>query len=118
MSPIPVYDICPVGIRGLIETERHGAMANCPALILQLAAAAAVAAVLSTATPAMAADGVPAAGAASVVKMPPSVIARHAARRMDGAVSDHRRIRFASRYLDCSGVWCGRQFVLMVGIAY
>jgi hypothetical protein len=113
-----VYDICLVGIRGLIQTERHGAMANCPALILQLAAMAGVAAVLSIATPSMAADGVPAAGAASVVKMAPSVIARHAARTTHGAASDHRRIRLASRHLDCSGVWCGRQFVLMVGIAY
>jgi hypothetical protein len=106
------------GIRGLIETERHGAMANCPALFFQLAAAAGVAAALSTAAPAMAADSVPAASAASSVKSAPAVMARHAARRMHGAAPDHCRIGFASRHLDCSGVWCGRQFVLMVGIAY
>jgi hypothetical protein len=77
-------------------------MASYPRLILQFAAASGIAGMLAAAAPAMAADMLAKPGKAAT-----STIKRHAWR---GASPVHR--------LDCSGAWCGRQFVLIVGIAY
>jgi len=76
-------------------------------LILQFAAASGIAGMLAAEAPAMAADmlakpGEPAPKAAT------SIVKRHACRPDASRV--HR--------LDCSGAWCGRQFVLILGIAY
>jgi hypothetical protein len=81
-------------------------MASYPRLILQFAAASAIAGMLAAAAPAMAAD-MPAKPGEPARKVATSTIKRH----------DWRCVSPGHR-LDCSGPWCGRQFVLMVGIAY
>ena len=51
----------------------------------------------------------------------PGVRHRTAQRIRFAAPRDHRRDRYvrATRWSrDCSGAWCGRQFVLMIGIGY
>ena len=87
--------------------------------MLQSAAAMGIAATLSLATPAVAADSsVPASqvAAAQVAAKPaPTAIKRHASHRVRHYASYHDRL---ASHLGCSGVWCGRQFVLMVGVAY
>jgi hypothetical protein len=72
-------------------------------------AAAAVAALLWTAAPAVAADS--------------AVPAGHTAGKTAPVASSHHsrydpRLSAIRSNLGCSGVWCGRQFVLMVGVAY
>jgi hypothetical protein len=81
-------------------------MASYSRLVFSFAAAA-IAALLWTAAPAVAADGgaVPAAG-----KTAPVASSQHS--------RNDRRIGMIRHNLGCSGAWCGRQFVLMVGIAY
>lgn len=55
----------------------------------------------------------------SDIKTSPSVIRHHASRRTHFAVSRHnRRASLLGTSPVCSGVWCGRQFVLMVGIGF
>lgn len=88
-------------------------MANCPGLVLRFAAAVGLATLLSAATPATAAGGTIVAGEATTAKAVLSIIKRHTARRARTVASDYRRIGNPG----CS-VWCGRQFVLMTGIAY
>jgi hypothetical protein len=72
--------------------------------------AAAAFAVLSwTAAPAVAADiAVPAAHTAG----------KNASVASSQHSRNDRRISAIRRDLGCSGVWCGRQFVLMLGVAY
>jgi hypothetical protein len=80
------------------------------------AAAIAMAATLSFAPPASAADAAPAASEVTKVSgasAAPSV--RHRLSRI-AAWRGQRYIRPIG--LGCSSPWCGRQFVLMVGIAY
>jgi uncharacterized protein YggE len=98
-------------------------------LMLQFAAATGIAAMLWVAAPAMAADS-PANGNSTGVSTmaAPSVTARHASfnrhasRRARLAASHYRRgyerISPVRSNVECSGVWCGRQFVLMIGIGY
>ena len=98
-------------------------MSSYPRLMLQFAAATGIAAMLWVATPAMAAESAANSNAPAVsTKTTPSVIKRHAPRRARLAASHYRRgyertgpIR---SNLECSGVWCGRQFVLMIGIGF
>jgi hypothetical protein len=96
-------------------------MASYPRLVLQLAG---VAAVLSVASPAMAAQSALSTGETNgtVTKTAPSAINRQASSGHRVAASNQyrreARISQVHRNLDCSGVWCGRQFVLMIGIAY
>jgi hypothetical protein len=85
-------------------------MASYPRLILQFAATIGFAAMLSAASPVMAAESVVTVSEITAKTAPPS-IRRHASRARLAA-SSYRRD------LGCSGIWCGRQFVLMVGIAY
>jgi hypothetical protein len=92
--------------------------------MLPFAATVAVASVLSTALPASAAEstyGAGGVGSTSARAASPGVSHRTAQRIRFAAPRDHRRDRYvrairSSR--DCSGAWCGRQFVLMIGIAY
>jgi hypothetical protein len=104
-------------------------MSSYPRLMLQFAAATGIAAMLWVATPAMAAESAAKSNAPAVsTKTAPSVterrasLKRHAPRRARLAASHYRRgyertgpIR---SNLECSGVWCGRQFVLMIGIGF
>jgi len=99
-------------------------MASNPRLMLQLAAATGVAAML-WAAPALAAESTVSASdaPAAITKTAPSVLKRHGSRRIRLAASRYqhhydRRIIPIRSNLDCSGVWCGRQFVLMIGIGY
>lgn len=92
-------------------------MARYPRLILRFAAATGITAVLATGAPAMAADmsanpGEPARKAAS------STIKRHVWRATRTASFHDTDRADAVHGLGCSGVWCGRQFVLIVGVAY
>jgi hypothetical protein len=104
-------------------------MANKPRLMLQFAAATGIAAMLWVAAPAMAAESaansnppaVSTNSAPSVTKRDAS-LKRHAPRRARLAASHYRRgyerISPVRGNLECSGAWCGRQFVLMIGIGY
>jgi hypothetical protein len=95
-------------------------MASYSRLILQVAATTGIAVMLSTAAPAVAADGpVTARETAATASTVPPVIKRHASRRARiAAVHHHHRVDQILSRTDCYGVWCGRQFVLMVGIGY
>jgi hypothetical protein len=93
-------------------------------LMLQFAAATGIAAMLWVAAPAMAAES-PAdsnAPAVSTKTVRHASLNRHAPRRARLAASHYRRgyerISPVRSNLECSGVWCGRQFVLMIGIGY
>jgi hypothetical protein len=90
-------------------------MASFPRLILQFAAAAGIAAMLSTAAPAVAAESVLTVEPAA--KTAPSMIKRHASRVLTAARRD-RRVSGIRSDLGCLGIWCGREFVLMIGVAY
>ena len=83
-------------------------------LMLPFAASVVIAMVL-TATPAAAADiNVP-------VRKSVAAVGHHALRAMRQAAfrdGDHRLSSFLGGNLGCSGIWCGRQFVLIVGIGY
>jgi|SRR5713226_7174676 hypothetical protein len=102
-------------------------MANYPRLMLQFAAPW-IAAMLWVATPSIAAESAADSNAPAVsTKTAPSVtkrdvsLKRHASRRTRLAASHyHRGYERISpiRNLECSGVWCGRHFVLMIGIGY
>jgi hypothetical protein len=97
-------------------------MVRYPRFILHVTAAASIAAQLCAAAPAVAAESavVPASEAAMAsAKAAPKLIRRHASRGIRIAASSHdRRAGVTGGSLDCSGVWCGRQFVLMIGIGY
>jgi hypothetical protein len=93
-------------------------------LMLQFAAATGIAAMLWVAAPAMAAES-PAdsnASAVSTKTVRHASLNRHAPRRARLAASHYRRgyerISPVRSNVECSGVWCGRQFVLMIGIGY
>ena len=90
-------------------------MASFPRLILQFAAAAGIAAMLSTAATAVAAESVLTVEPAA--KTAPSMIKRNASRVLTAARRD-RRVSAMRSDLGCAGIWCGRQFVLMIGVAY
>jgi hypothetical protein len=90
-------------------------MANYPRLILQLVATIGVAVMLST--PASAAEiAIPKAAAAKTAR---PVIKRLVSRGTRIAASHYdRHVSAIRRDLGCAGEWCGRQFVLMIGIGY
>jgi hypothetical protein len=91
-------------------------MASFPRLILQFAATIGFAAMLTAgAAPVVAAES--AVAVSEAAKTSPSTI-RHHASRVRLATNYHRHVYAIRRDLGCSGVWCGRQFVLMVGIGY
>jgi len=90
--------------------------------ILVFAAMACVASMLAGAAPALAAD-VSMTGGQAAAKVSPST-EHHASRPNRTAPSRiaasryDRQIGLSNGNPNCAGVWCGRQFVLMVGIAY
>jgi hypothetical protein len=86
-------------------------MANYPRPV---AAALGIAAMLSIATPVVAAEvTVP---SSEVAAKPATHAIKHPAshRARIGTSYDDRR----ASHLGCSGAWCGRQFVLIVGVGY
>jgi len=88
-------------------------MNSYPRLILPLAATIGIAAMLSTSAPAIAAEGmIPAASGT------PSIVKQHAPRSRIAASNYQRRMVAMRSDLGCSGIWCGRQFVLMIGVGY
>ncbi len=89
-------------------------MASYPRYVSQFAAATGIAAILATGVPAVAAD-ISAKPGEGVRKAAVCRVKRHAghATRTASTYDAGRAQR-----LDCSGAWCGRQFVLIVGIAY
>lgn len=91
-------------------------MANSRGLVILFAATAGLASLLSAATPVMAAKSVTAAGEAPPAKTVSSMMKRRALRRAPTADSDYRRVSFIRGNRDCS--WCGRKFVLMIGVGY
>jgi hypothetical protein len=92
-------------------------MASYPRLILQFAATTGVAVMLSTATPVVAAESAVTVSE-TAAKTAPSTIRHHASRSRLAASHYHRHVDTVRSDLGCSGVWCGRQFVLMIGVAY
>jgi hypothetical protein len=95
-------------------------MASHPRMTLPIIAAAGIAAMLSATAPAFAESTV-AAGKAAAVKTERVVVKPRAARRSPFVATQarqDRRVSPACRYLGCSDVWYGRQFVLMVGIGF
>jgi hypothetical protein len=96
-------------------------MASFPHLMVRFAVTTGVAAMLSTAAPAVVAENAAMASEA-VAKTAPSVTRRHAWRKTRIAAShfdrQDRRAGPIRSNLDCSGTWCGRQFVLMIGVGY
>jgi hypothetical protein len=99
-------------------------MASYLRLMVQFAATIGMAAMLSAVAPAVAAESTVTAreSAATTVKTAPAVITHRASRRTRIAGSHYHRndgrVSPMHSNLDCSGVWCGRQFVLMIGIGY
>ncbi len=94
-------------------------MASYLRLIVPFAAAVAAASVLPIAPSASAAGFTIGAGDASSAR--PDVRHRTSQRIRLAAARDHRRDRYVHPIrndMDCSGAWCRRQFVLMIGIAY
>jgi hypothetical protein len=92
-------------------------MASYPRLILQFAAATGIAAVLLMAAPTMAAENAVTVRE-TTANTAPATIKRHASRVRLAASHYHRSVNPIRSDLGCSGVWCGRQFVLMIGIGY
>ena len=86
--------------------------------MLPLAAAVATVSMLSIASPASAAG--PASGAmdANAASTAPDIRNRASQRIRLAASRDQRRDRYVRPNTDCSGAWCRRHFVLMIGIAY
>jgi len=93
-------------------------MASFPHLMVRFAATTGVAVMLSTVVPAVATES----AAIAAAKTAPSVAKRHAWRETRIAASRFdrrdRRVGPTRSNLDCSGTWCGRQFVLMIGVGY
>jgi hypothetical protein len=93
-------------------------MASYPRLISQFAAATGIVAMLSAAAPVVAAESAVSSRDAAVApaRTVPSVV-KHRASRGNRIAASHYNRRVSAN-LDCSGIWCGRQFVLMVGVGY
>jgi hypothetical protein len=90
-------------------------MIRSPALLPGFAATAAIAAMLSV--PALAADATPTAP--DVATRAASSTARHHSPSQHRTAFRHDyRFNAMQGRVDCNGIWCGRQFVLMVGVAY
>ena len=103
-------------------------MASYPRSMLQLAVTTIIASVLWTAAPAVAAES-PGEAVAASAQTPPaqtapartaaSMVKRHAPRENRTAAFYYdRRTTPIHASLECLGFWCGRQFVLMLGVGY
>jgi hypothetical protein len=82
--------------------------------MLPVAAAVAAVSLLSIASPASAAG----IGEAVSARGTPSDVRHRVPQRMRLAAPRDRYARPVRNDIDCSGTWCRRHFVLMVGIAY
>jgi hypothetical protein len=91
-------------------------MARYPRLILQFVAATGFAVMLSAAAPVVAAESAVTINQASAKTAASTT--RHASRLRLAAWRYNRHVNLIRSDLGCSGVWCGRQFVLMVGVGY
>jgi hypothetical protein len=89
-------------------------MDSFPRNISLLAAAAIVAATLSGPLPAFAAEKTAVATDISA-KASNTSVRRHGPTRLSHSV---HHVKSTESNLGCSGAWCGRQFVLIVGIGY
>jgi hypothetical protein len=87
--------------------------------LLPLAAAVAAVSLLSITSPASAA-GIAVAGEAAGANAANTLpdLRRRTPQRVRLAASRDRYVRPTRNDLDCSGAWCRRHFVLMIGIAY
>ena len=92
-------------------------MASYSGSMLRFAAMMGVSTVVLMALPAGATESAAAARETTTAKPTIPVFKRHAARLIRTGRADHRRLSFNSSNPECA-VWCGRQFVLMIGIAY
>jgi hypothetical protein len=94
-------------------------MVSYPRLMLQFGATG-IAFILWTAAPAVAVERAAANSAAvATTKTAPFVIKRGALRGSWIALSRfYRQVSPIRSDLDCTGVWCGRHFVLMIGVGY
>jgi hypothetical protein len=92
-------------------------MASYPRLILQFAATTGLMVMLAMAAPAVAAESAVAVSE-TAAKTAPSVIRHHASRARLAASNSQRHVYPIRSDLGCSGIWCGRQFVLMIGVGY
>jgi hypothetical protein len=92
-------------------------MDSFPRNLSLLAATAIVAAALSGPMPVFAAEGTATVTdiSANGSRKAPAHVRRHGPTRVSHYVHP---VRPAESNLGCSGVWCGRQFVLIVGIGY
>jgi len=97
--------------------KRCVAMASFPRLILHCAATTGIAAMISTAAPVMAAE-IAVTTAEPAARITPLKIKHHASRVRLAAVHHHPDVNPIRSELGCAGVWCGRQFVLMVGVGF
>jgi hypothetical protein len=106
---------------GIPHANREAfAMARYFRSMLPLAAAVAAVSLLSIASPASAAS-VGETVSANAAGTPSDVRQRTSPRVRLAASRDQRRDRYvqpARNNPDCTGGWCRRQFVLMIGIAY
>jgi hypothetical protein len=89
-------------------------MAGLLRLMLPCAATIGIAVALQAIAPAAAAENAVTVNEAVAVtaKIAPSTPKRRASPANRNAISHYRS------NVDCSGEWCGRQFVLMIGIGY
>jgi hypothetical protein len=97
--------------------ERCGPMTSFPRLILQCGATTGIAAMLSIAAPVTAAE-MAVRTAEPAARIAPSKIKHHASRVRLAAVHHRPRVNPILSDLGCTGVWCGRQFVLMIGVGF
>jgi hypothetical protein len=89
------------------QAIEDGRMKSDPRMTSLLAAA--VAAVVLASAPATAAEN-----AATDVSSKAASATRHVPAR----IATPRYVRSTPGHFDCSGTWCGRHFVLMIGIGY
>jgi hypothetical protein len=89
-------------------------------LMWPCAATIGIAAALSAISPAGAAENTVTVSEAVAVtaKTAPSAPKRHASPAGRIAISHYYRVGPNRSNMDCSGEWCGRQFVLMIGVGY
>jgi hypothetical protein len=96
-------------------------MVRYPRFILHVTAVAGIAAQLCATAPVVAAESAVTTSEAAMTsaKSASKLFRRHASRGTRiAASSQDRRTGVTGGRLDCSGVWCGRQFVLMIGVGY
>lgn len=89
-------------------------MPRTTASMAAIAAAAAAMALLPAISPALATD----APATLGQKAAPLLTGSRVAQRHHVPFYHYRQSRPVQAELGCAGLWCGRQFVLMVGIGY